>query len=260
MKYRIFFITLITILPLTLCQANLIFSEDFEASGSIPASTTFVMNDAGASAAITGGNGGGNGALVIANNVVGGSNLAGGYLEPNITLDFTRQLDITFDFNLPNEQTADDMMVLFGDLSTAGGTPFSAFHVFTTEALGNNDVFEANGAGRINPGTSVNSSSAAAINESWATTPVVNDTWYTMSFNWTPTSSSTGVFSGSVAGGSFSTSTYTLPATGTIGIGSANDRVILDNIRINAIPEPGSGLLVVFGGLALVSLRRWNCR
>ena len=53
------------------------------------------------------------------------------------------------------------MMVMLGDLTTASGTPFSSFHVFVTESLGNNDVFEANGGGRINPGTSVNNSGAA---------------------------------------------------------------------------------------------------
>jgi len=226
------------VFPGAAAQAALIFGEDFESSGSIPASMTFVQGDAGASAAITTGNGGGNGGRVIANSPSGTSNMPGGYLEPNVSLDFTRQIDITFDFNLPNEATADDMMVILGDLTTASGTPFSSFHVFVTEALANNDVFEANGGGRVNPGTSVNSTSAAAVIDSWATTAVSDDTWYSMSLNWTPTSGSTGVLSGATTGGSFATASYTLPATGTVGFGSLNDRVIVDNINISSATPP----------------------
>ena len=255
MRKRIITTGIVSALSWTACQATLIFSEDFESSGSIPASTPFVMNDAGASASITAGNGGGNGALVIANNA-SGTLMSGGYLEPNVTLDFTKQIDITLDFNLPHEATADDMMILFGDLTTATATPFSSFHVFVTEALANNDVFEANGRGRINPGTSVNSTGAASINESWSTTAIMDETWYTMSVSWTPSSGTTGVLSGFTTGGSFATASYTLPATGTIGIGSVNHRVILDNIQINLIPEPGSGMLFLFGGVGLGVLWR----
>ncbi len=245
------FVPVVLLLPLASAHAAMIYSEDFEGETGVPAGMEAVLDAAGAVFNIVGGNGGGQAGQIISNTGVG-SNAPGGYLRPMVTLDFTQTITISFDAQLDNEAGADDVMFLLGDTRSASGSGFHLFHVFITESLANNDVFEANGGGRIDPPGGANNSGAAPIVESWAGTAVSDSVFFSAQFVWTPTTGTTGVLSGTINGETLTTPSRTLPATGDVGFGSLNDTARFDNIVIDSVPEPAVGILLLGGfGLAL---------
>jgi hypothetical protein len=185
------------------------------------------------------------------------NDLPGAYLVSSTSFDLNFALTVTFDFQIVQEGT-------FGDIAFVVGDVANGLSALTGESLGVKfSEAESTGVSHlINDGAG----SDAGRLDTEGLSGVLDDTWYTVAFNWTPTSGLTGDVS--VTLNDFSSDIVSLSATGytytytsanaELGIGSVNDTIRFDNVSVTgtvAVPEPSSTALLGLGGLPLI-LRR----
>lgn len=208
-------------------------NETFEAlSGStLPTGWVLVDNNPGTPtyAVVTGHNGsGGNSGKAGKVTNVDASQASGDrpgcWIQPPVAAAGSQPFTVTFDVKTDNEATADDAVVLFGNIS--GGT---YYYLFFTENAANNDLFRVTGGARVEP---------PAIDQ-WAAA-YVNNVWYRITITWTPTSGTVGTLSVSgvrvsdgVTIGTINNFSLTMDSNVQFGFGSFNDNGTFDNIVIN---------------------------
>jgi hypothetical protein len=208
-------------------------SETFESlSGTtLPAGWTLVDNNPGTPtfSIVTGHNGSGGsagkgGKVTNVDPSQGTGDRPGSWMQPPVVAAGSQPFTATFDVKTDNEATADDAVILFGNIS--GGT---YYYLFFTEAAVNNDLFRVTGGARIEP---------PAIDQ-WAGS-FVNNIWYRITITWTPTSGTVGTLSVSgvrvvdgVSIGNINNFSLTMDSNVQFGFGSFNDNGTFDNIVIN---------------------------
>lgn len=188
--------------------------------------------------------------------------------------DLSQPITGSYDFKQSNSSAYDSSAFLFGDIKAAGS-------INGTSAAGQLLESYHSGGGYGNaPSTIKNGTGTTIASGSSASTAATSggafkdNTWYRMSFTWTPTSGTTGDFDTTSAvwnGSSFVTRSSTLATTGFtfadpeayFGFGNirAGDTTF-DNINITGelyvVPEPTTALLSILGfaGMALTLRRR----
>ncbi len=238
------------LLGLAIIAAGLVFAENaalleenFEtSSGSTPPSGWSMVTTAGSPAYNTGTGSDGSGGDATGENAgqvsstdfiktpVERVDFPGGYLVNSTVFDMSSALTVTFDFQIVNEAGWDDVVFIIGDIS-----PVSTYT--TGESL-IAKFAEKDSAGKVSitPGTGDQDDRLDS-----KTSTLVDDTWYRGSFDWTPTSGTTGDIEVKV--NDFTTDIHTLSATGftfdsadaQIGFGSVNDTILFDNVTVSGV-------------------------
>lgn len=213
-----------------------------------PNDATYATSAAGAGSDGAGGNTGLAG-RVSSPGFGGNTDISGGYLYNTTNFDTRLAMTGSFDFQIINEATFDDITFLFGAI--ADGLQESSAGEMLSVKIGEGSI-----------GALISSGLGQFDRLDTTSTSITDDTWYHADITWTPTSGTTGDFSITVS--DFSGDLYTLTTTGftfdlefaQIGFGSVNDSILFDNVNFNQVPEPGSLALLGLGGLMALRRRR----
>ena len=181
------------------------------------------------------------------------ANLPGGYLTSSQVIDLNNSVHGTFDFFIvDNGGGFEDFAFVIGDIGT-GFTGSTADELLSIKIAESGGGFGTKGTLSNGSGSSLDSTN----------TGLADNTWYTATFTWTPTSGITG--DASITVNNFSSNVYTLSTTGftfgsssaQIGFGSVNDTIRFDNVNFVSIPEPSTlGLIgIAFGCLMMLKRR-----